>query len=633
MGAFSSSVSASQPDEESITSLSETGWPGFGFDEKNTHQSPYNTSHVNGSLKWSFDMSNWVWSSAAISEEGTLYIGSTDGNLYAINSTDGNLIWSFETGDDIVSSPAIDEQGNIYVGSQDNHLYSLYPNGTLRWEFETDGMIHSSPAISQNGTVYVGSDDTYFYGISQSGNLRWKYKADSWFWSSPAIDDDGTVYVGCGDKNLYAFNPNGTLEWNFTTRGFIYSSPAIGNDRTIYFGSYDGKLYALSPQGDKIWSYNFGDEVVSSPAISSDGTVYIGTHDKSLHAIYPNGTHRWEFETNGHVKSSPAVGANGNLYFGSYDGHVYALDHEGNERWNYDTGWEIYASPSIGPNGDIYLGSWDSNLYAFTGSNSPPNAEIDVWQEVQVNLTIAGRPGNDISAEFYENDELIDTLEVERTRGAPNTTISTLNIELQHNYTMNLSYNATSKGANPTWVTFRSGEDSNRTIFKNFNGAIEDEQEVTLDINEELSEVAEHTYYFSAAKSSDPDGEIISYQWDLDDGSDEAGMIVSNEYDAPGNYLIELTVTDEQGNTDSSAHTLVIGEGDEHEGEENQDDIGSEQHRNRRNNREQHEEKGTVSLIQHDPMKRWTLRKSVKGSGRMHYIYQVQKVGDLAQVK
>lgn len=634
MGAFSSSVSASQPDEESITSLSETGWPGFGFDEKNTHQSPYDTSHVNGTLKWSNDISNRIWSSAAISEDGKLYVGSTNGDLYSIDSQNGDVLWTFETGDGIISSPAIDQEGNIYVGSQDNHLYSLYPNGTLRWEFETDGMIHSSPAISQNGTVYVGSDDTYFYGISQSGNLRWKYKADSWFWSSPAIDDDGTVYVGSGDKNLYAFNPNGTLKWNFQTGRFIYSSPAIGDNGTIYIGSYDGKLYALSPQGDKIWNYNFGDEVVSSPAIGSEGTVYIGTHGNSLHAVYPNGTHRWEFETNGEVKSSPAIGASDNIYFGSYDGHVYALDHEGNERWSYDTNWEIYASPSIGPDGDVYIGSWDSTLYAFTGSGEPPEADIEVWQEVEVNLTIAGRPGNEVTAEFYENGNIIETLTAKRTSGEPNTNISSIKIDPENNYTLALCYNSTLPGANPVWLNISSGENSSYTIFNTFKSS-DDEDHITIDISEEIEDVVQYTYHFSGLNSSVQDSNITSYLWDFGDGNKEAGKIVMNKYYSSGFYTVSLEVTDDNGNIGSEEITLEVGDTEDQDHED--EDKHEKDNMNSGNNGKKQSREGNENVgddqFENDPMTVWMSRKGVEDDKRMKFIFRAQKIGGLSKLK
>ena len=56
----------------------------------------------------------------------------------------GVLKWKYETGGNVYSSPAIGADGTIYVGSDDNYLYAINPDGSLRWRFET-GAIRLSP--------------------------------------------------------------------------------------------------------------------------------------------------------------------------------------------------------------------------------------------------------------------------------------------------------------------------------------------------------------------------------------------------------------------------------------------------------------------------------------------------------
>ena len=63
-------------------------------------------------------------------------------------------IWEFGTGDQVLSSPAIGSDGTVYVGSYDNKLYALNGKaGVKLWEFETGGEVRSSPAIGSDGTV------------------------------------------------------------------------------------------------------------------------------------------------------------------------------------------------------------------------------------------------------------------------------------------------------------------------------------------------------------------------------------------------------------------------------------------------------------------------------------------------
>ena len=78
----------------------------------------------------------------------------------------GTPIWEFETGDKVYSSPAIGSDGTVYVGSYDKKLYAINgKRGVKLWEFETGGDVRSSPAIGSDGTVYVGSNDKKLYAL------------------------------------------------------------------------------------------------------------------------------------------------------------------------------------------------------------------------------------------------------------------------------------------------------------------------------------------------------------------------------------------------------------------------------------------------------------------------------------
>ena len=82
-------------------------------------------------------------------------------------ATAGGKLWEFETGAFVSSSPAIGSDGTVYVGSLDNKLYAINgKSGVKLWEFKTGGDVSwSSPAIGSDGTVYVGSDDKKLYAI------------------------------------------------------------------------------------------------------------------------------------------------------------------------------------------------------------------------------------------------------------------------------------------------------------------------------------------------------------------------------------------------------------------------------------------------------------------------------------
>ena len=55
---------------------------------------------------------------------GVVYVGSNDGNVYALNVTTGALLWSYQTGNVVFSSPAV-ANGVVYVGSDDGNVYAF----------------------------------------------------------------------------------------------------------------------------------------------------------------------------------------------------------------------------------------------------------------------------------------------------------------------------------------------------------------------------------------------------------------------------------------------------------------------------------------------------------------------------
>nr|NIO70718.1 PKD domain-containing protein [Anaerolineae bacterium] len=68
------------------------------------------------------------------------------------------------------------------------------------------------------------------------------------------------------------------------------------------------------------------------------------------------------------------------------------------------------------------------------------------------------------------------------------------------------------------------------------------------------------TLSFDGSGSSDSDGSIVSYTWDLSDGTTDSGVNVTHSYSAAGSYQVTLTVTDDGGLSDSSTQTVQVAE-------------------------------------------------------------------------
>jgi PKD repeat protein len=66
---------------------------------------------------------------------------------------------------------------------------------------------------------------------------------------------------------------------------------------------------------------------------------------------------------------------------------------------------------------------------------------------------------------------------------------------------------------------------------------------------------------FDGRASSDPDGSIASYAWTFGDGGSAAGPTASHTYQGAGTYTARLTVTDNQGATNSTTVSILVTSG------------------------------------------------------------------------
>jgi len=403
--------------------LADTAWPKFGYDLRNTGQSP-NLGPQTGTLQWTYQMAKTIYSQPAIGSDGTVYMECLDYNLTAINP-DGTHKWTFTAGSAIYGTPAIGADGTLYMGCNDRNLYAVNPDGTLKWNCTLQNRItYSSPTIGPDGTIYIGSNGVNvgenLVAISDEGThgtIKWTFDTVSDTAGIPAIGADGTIYAGSGDTNLYAVHPDGTLKWKYTTGGKMTdNSPSIGADGTIYIGSKDNKLYAINPDGTLKWTYTFGSYIKYAVAIGSDGTIYAGNHDKHLYAINPDGTLKWDFATEGNVDITPAIGSDGTIYIGSYDKKVYAVNPDGTLKWMNDLKSGVRSSPAIGPDGTLYLGGMNNKVYAFKDAVTLPVANFtanvtagDAPLAVQFTDASTGSPTS--WAWDFEDDGVVDSIE------------------------------------------------------------------------------------------------------------------------------------------------------------------------------------------------------------------------------
>ncbi|MBI4267156.1 MAG: PQQ-binding-like beta-propeller repeat protein [Chloroflexi bacterium] len=366
-------------------------WAMFQHDPARSGIGSSNGFLPQGAIAWVFATGGPVDSSPAVSN-GTVYIGSSDHKLYAVDTATGRQRWEFETGSWVSSSPAI-VNGAVYFGSNDGKFYALNAqNGEKLWDFKTRYPIQSSPAVA-SGVVYVGTGDYYLYALrTADGAKLWDFKTLGTITSSPVVAN-GIVYTGSGGGYSYALDArNGRLRLRFNSPYPGFASPTV-NDKVVYFNTDSGYLFAVDGnartwpreheirpywtqawlmripgipkppvQSGLLWQIKL-DKITSAAPTVKDDTIYVATGDKLVAIDLKNLQQRWEFETKDTIRSSPVV-TDTAVYFGSEDGYFHAVDAiTGEKLWDLQLGGAITSSPAL-VDGTIYVSSQDGKLYA-----------------------------------------------------------------------------------------------------------------------------------------------------------------------------------------------------------------------------------------------------------------------------
>ncbi len=373
-----------------------------------------------GEKRWEFQTGGEVHGSPAIGADGTLYVGSGDRKVYALNGATGQKRWEFQTGAEVYTAPAIGGDGTVYVGS--DRFYALNgQTGTTIWELAAGEHVSASPAIGRNGTVYVGvwgtwPDPATLYALDgTTGAVLWKRAygtADhpEWLVARVTIDRDGTVFAvaeqtGGGGFHWSALDPatgvtRRTLPW--WMGGFSSCSPAFGTDDTTVGAKFPGSVcFAANSKTDVLrWETSAeGMGVLSvSPTIGADGSVHVGTSGGLWVLDLATGAQRWKFTPGLGVgeTTSPALAADGTVYVGFSDMRLYALDGaSGATRWEFVAGAGIQSSPAIGDDGTVYFGADDGKVYALYGESPLADAP---WPMISRNRRHTGSAESDAPA-------------------------------------------------------------------------------------------------------------------------------------------------------------------------------------------------------------------------------------------
>lgn len=169
----------------------------------------------------------------------TVYCGSADGGLYALDAATGAKKWRHDAGAPIFSPIAQFDDATIAFGTMDGSVVQLdrhTQKETAR--MKTGGGVVTRPLLVGD-RVIVGSRDYMLYGFDRAtGQAAWKFSYwFSWVESTPQLRD-GVIYVGASDyRRVTALDPaTGRELWGTDVRGMCWGWPAVTGD-SVFIGT------------------------------------------------------------------------------------------------------------------------------------------------------------------------------------------------------------------------------------------------------------------------------------------------------------------------------------------------------------------------------------------------------------
>jgi outer membrane protein assembly factor BamB len=208
----------------------------------------------NGHPIWTYHAGGAVKASPSLSG-GVLYFGDYSGELQAVSERTGRRIWISGSGGALFGSgtfysTAAVIYGRVYLGNTDGRIYAYdASSGRLDWAVQTGSYVYASPAVTNapgiGPTVYAGSYDGTFYAINaRSGHISWTFNAHGKISGSPTILGHIVYFSDLGTHKTYGLSiSSGRQLFKAGTGAF---DPVTTDGHNVYLTGTDA-LYALTP--------------------------------------------------------------------------------------------------------------------------------------------------------------------------------------------------------------------------------------------------------------------------------------------------------------------------------------------------------------------------------------------------
>lgn len=434
-----------------------------------------------------------------------------------------------------------------YVVIAGDHLVGLDNDFNVLWCKEPNG---AAPARCVGGDVIVSDGDNVVIGgtaawwggsgaafmfIDQSGKITGKETIHWWDGGfSDMIRDSSGNYVALGTGGDYNSNSRIVkLDSNLHTQwiiGGFGGIPDISFERVYCIVENSNGVYIAAGEGK--WGWEGWQRKPWIMAIDKDGNVlWAKTYDSLNHLAFGDVVATQDGGLLFLVLGAKDVFGGGPV--------LLKTDAEGNPQWcKWYRNNVGYAKIVPADDGYYIVGSQNGRVDAVFGIN---RSEW-LWYGSIFKVDLEGN----IPSDAYEVEEW----QVDPPQTWSNVTYE--NIEISH---------FSPEEWDPTFVdgdmpVTLQNEPKVATVFE----YIPNKPPVVSFTYSPENPVVGQDVTFDASESHDPDGSIVSYEWDFGDGSKETttSPTIQHSYSSAGTYTVTLTVTDNGGLTHSTSVQVEV---------------------------------------------------------------------------
>ena len=477
-----------------------------------------------------------------------------DGSIVSWGSNLLGQLGDGTTDNRAVPGPVIGVTDAVAIAASGQAAYALLPDGTvLSWGNDSQGALGNGPDIGRNPipSPVLGLSDIVQIGAGLNHAVALRADGTVWTWGNnfrgqlghsqgevavhtaaqvPGLA--GVESIGAGAETTYALLADGSmLAFGRGIDGALGNGAFVDSDVPVQLSGLTGVVEIARSSGSLHYAADLGDGTAMIWGRNDFGQLGNGSlANNALPAGVPFTDIQQIFPGRGHTVMLQSAGGCGVVW--AWGSNAAGELGDGSQSFSLDPDERFRAYPApvkgIGELDCSAMGLYvtgDGSVSTSTGALDCRGAFCSEIFAVNAMPMLTATPAAGNSFVGWGKD--------------CGNTDGTLNDQTSIQITADHHLHCTAQ--------FQAGPSQNQSP----NAAFTWTPEVP-EVNELVS--------FDASTSSDPDGTIVSYEWDFEDDNtiDATGVTTDNTYTTAGDFTVRLRVTDDVGAGAETAHAVTV---------------------------------------------------------------------------